>query len=270
MQDFEIRTINSAEHQQSVWKRYLDNTFVVLRSANKDRFLKPFNNIDPCIQFTVEDTRVEGFIASWTPWWCQNLTNPSQQQCTESPLIQTNTCNGTVFTTGLLNLVSLTPWHTEPRLSAPGHSWLSRKKITREMHCSTQIMPQTEPNAKQQDPQGHNTRNKLSHNKSKNTDIVISYSWGLSESCKNICSKHDIQIHLKRSKTIRDLLVNPKTRISSCRSLVFSGTVHWFWRKTSFHPLLWTSSGLKGTWNLSAHIGLGSLRCAKSVKTSNN
>ena len=43
-----------------------------------------------------------------------------------------------------------------------------------------------------------------------------------------------------------------------------------FWRKTSFHPLLWTSSGLKGTWKLSAYVGLGSLRCAKSVKTRNN
>ena len=33
-------------------------------------------------------------------------------------------------------------------------------------------------------------------------------------------------------------------------------------RKTSFHPLLWTSSGLKGTWKLSAYISLVSLRCA--------
>ena len=27
-----------------------------------------------------------------------------------------------------------------------------------------------------------------------------------------------------------------------------TGTVHWFWLKTSFHPLLWTSSGLTGSW----------------------
>ena len=36
-------------------------------------------------------------------------------------------------------------------------------------------------------------------------------------------------------------------------------------RKTSYHPLLWTSSGLKGTWKLSAYISLVSLRCAKTV-----
>ena len=52
----------------------------------------------------------------------------------------------------------------------------------------------------------------------------------------------------------------------SCGSLVFSGTVHWFEGRQAFHPLLWTSSGLKGTWKLSAYIGLVSLRCAKTVK----
>ena len=56
----------------------------------------------------------------------------------------------------------------------------------------------------------------------------------------------------------------------SWRIVVISGTVHWFDLKTSFHPLLWTSSGLKGTWKLSTYIGWGSLRCAKSVKTRSN
>ena len=41
----------------------------------------------------------------------------------------------------------------------------------------------------------------------------------------------------------------------SWRIVIFSGTVHWFWLKTSFHPLLWTSSGLTGSWKLSTYIG---------------
>ena len=51
------------------------------------------------------------------------------------------------------------------------------------------------------------------------------------------------------------------------RIAVISGTVHWFLLKTSFHPLLWTSSGLTGSWKLSAYIRFGSLRSVKSVKT---
>ena len=32
------------------------------------------------------------------------------------------------------------------------------------------------------------------------------------------------------------------------RIVIISGTVHWFWLKTSFHPLLWILSGLTGSW----------------------
>ena len=58
--------------------------------------------------------------------------------------------------------------------------------------------------------------------------------------------------------------------VESWRIVVISGTVHWFWLKTSFHPLLWTSSGLTGSWKLSAYIRFGSLRSVKSVKTRGN
>ena len=36
--------------------------------------------------------------------------------------------------------------------------------------------------------------------------------------------------------------------VKSWRIVVISGTVHWLLLKTSFHPLLWTSSGLTGSW----------------------
>ena len=38
------------------------------------------------------------------------------------------------------------------------------------------------------------------------------YTKGLSETFKNICSKHGIQMHFKEAKTIRDLLVTPKDK----------------------------------------------------------
>ena len=59
-------------------------------------------------------------------------------------------------------------------------------------------------------------------------------------------------------------------REESWRIVIISGTVHWFWLKTSFHPLLWTSSGLTGSWKLSAYIRFGSLRSVKSVKARGN
>ena len=59
--------------------------------------------------------------------------------------------------------------------------------------------------------------------------------------------------------------------VLSWRIVIISGTVHWFWLKTSFHPLLWTSSSLTGSWKkLSAYTRFGSLRSVKSVKTRGN
>ena len=44
--------------------------------------------------------------------------------------------------------------------------------------------------------------------------IVVSYMKGLSESCMNICRKYGIEMFFKGAKTIRELLVTQKTRIT--------------------------------------------------------
>ena len=52
MEDFQIKAINSAEYPPSCWKRYVDDPFVVIESARKEKFLEHINNMDPHIQFT--------------------------------------------------------------------------------------------------------------------------------------------------------------------------------------------------------------------------
>ena len=42
--------------------------------------------------------------------------------------------------------------------------------------------------------------------------IVVLYVQGMSETCKNICRKHGVEMHLKEGNTIKDLLVHPKGR----------------------------------------------------------
>ena len=57
MEDFEIKAINSARNPPKVWEKYVDDTFVVLRSADEDRLLEHINSTDLHIQFIAEDTR---------------------------------------------------------------------------------------------------------------------------------------------------------------------------------------------------------------------
>ena len=62
MEDFVIKAINIAEHPPRFWKRYVDDTFVVIEAAKKEGFLEHINSVDPHIHFTTEDAKANGSI----------------------------------------------------------------------------------------------------------------------------------------------------------------------------------------------------------------
>ena len=53
--------------------------------------------------------------------------------------------------------------------------------------------------------------------------ITVTYTKGLSESFKNICKKHGIQVYFRGDKTIKDLLVAPKDIPSLKRIVSYTG-----------------------------------------------
>ena len=62
IEDFENKAINTAECPPRVWKRFVDDTFVVIEDEKKQGFLEHINNVDPHIHFTTEDARTDGSI----------------------------------------------------------------------------------------------------------------------------------------------------------------------------------------------------------------
>ena len=62
MEDFEVKAIQTAKNPPKMWKRYVDDTSVILSSASKDEFFHHINSIDPRIQFTSEDSKPDGSI----------------------------------------------------------------------------------------------------------------------------------------------------------------------------------------------------------------
>ena len=46
MEDFETKAISSAVHPPSIWKRFVDDTFVVIESSRKEEFLDHSSNLD--------------------------------------------------------------------------------------------------------------------------------------------------------------------------------------------------------------------------------
>ena len=62
MEYLEQKALSSAPHPPRFWCRYVDDTFVIHKEANKQGFLQHINSVDPAIRFTVEDNKEDGSI----------------------------------------------------------------------------------------------------------------------------------------------------------------------------------------------------------------
>ena len=62
MEHFETKVLETAPHPQSLWKRFVDDTFVILETEHKEEFFQHINAIEEKIQFTAETTRADGSI----------------------------------------------------------------------------------------------------------------------------------------------------------------------------------------------------------------
>ena len=60
MEEFEAKALSTAPCPLSLWKRFVNDTFVVIKSAHKEEFFTHINSIDEGIQFTAENTRADG------------------------------------------------------------------------------------------------------------------------------------------------------------------------------------------------------------------
>ena len=68
MESFEDRALSSAVNPPRWWKRFVDDTFVILKKDHKEEFLHHINSVDPSIQFTTEHKKKMVPCPSWTFW----------------------------------------------------------------------------------------------------------------------------------------------------------------------------------------------------------
>ena len=62
MESFELRALNTSPNPPSMWKRFVDDTFVIKKKAHKEEFLTHLNSVDSNIQFTTEEPRPDGSL----------------------------------------------------------------------------------------------------------------------------------------------------------------------------------------------------------------
>ena len=218
IEDFETKALETAPHPPTLWKRFVDDTFVVTKAAYKEEFFQHINSIDKNIQFTAENTRADGAMPFlYTLAISQN--------------------DGSLLTT-----VYRKPTHTDQYLQ-----WHSNHAISSKYSVISTLMQRVKDvcSTKQQLGEEHThiqkvltsckypgwalnrMKNKTSapikstnnNKKGKNSKtingrnyITVPYMKGLSESINNTCKKYGTQVYFKSGKTIKDLLVAPKDK----------------------------------------------------------
>ena len=216
MESFEVKAIRSAPHHPYLWKRFVDDTFTIIESSQKNGFLEHISSIDTHIQFTREDQRSDGAM----PFLDILITSGEDRSLSTS--------------------VFRKPTHTDLYLQWDSHHTLTSKysvigtlQHRAQTICSNpQLMLKEEQNLKSahkkckyptwalnkikikatKQATNKTTTNRTNNNNQKKSYIVVPYYSGLSESIKKIGSKYGVQVYFKGGTTIKNLLMSPKDK----------------------------------------------------------
>ena len=63
MEDLEIKALSTAPTPPTLWKMFVDDTFIIIQRTYKESFLQHCNSIDDNIHFTCEEADEDGSIA---------------------------------------------------------------------------------------------------------------------------------------------------------------------------------------------------------------
>ena len=235
MEYLEQKALSTAPHPPRSWCRYVDDTFVIHKEANKQGFVQHINSVDPAIKFTVEDNKEDGSIP-----FLDTIVKPE--------------VDGSLSIT-----VYRKPTHTDQYLQWDSHHNLSAKfsVINTLSHraqtvCSNPELLKQEkehlrkaltkckypkwaldkvgkrlnkPSSEAIDGVSNQGTNSATREVKSKGHIVIPYTQGLCESIKKICGRYGIQTHFKGECTIKNLLVSPKDKDPMAHQ---SDAIYWY------------------------------------------
>ena len=234
MEYLEQKDLSTAPHPTKFWHKYVDDTFVMHKEANKQGFLQHINSVDPAIRFTVEDNKEDGSIP-----FLDTIVKPE--------------VDGSVSIS-----VYRKPTHTDQYLQWDSHHHLSAKfsviqtlSLRASTVCSNPELLQKEKehlrkaltkckypkwaldkvekrlnrSSRQVNDGDNNNAQSANHEVQNKGNIVIPYTQGLCESIKKICGRYGIQTHFKGGRTIKNLLVSPKDKDPMVNQ---SGAIYWY------------------------------------------
>ena len=212
------KAINTSPTPPSFWRRFVDDTFVIIKKTQKESFISHINSIDEKIQFTMEDSREDGsmpFLDTLvTPWSDGSLSTKVYRKPTHTDLYlqwdshHTIAAKYSVVSTlhhrtkavcSTQQLLDEEEYHLQKVLTENKYPNWALKRV------KNKIKAPTKQDLKRKD----HTSNIRGQNK---PYMILPYVRGLSESMKYMCSKHGVQVHYRGGNTIKGLLMAPKDK----------------------------------------------------------
>ena len=217
MEHFEIQALQSSPNPPLLWKRFVDDTFVIINKAHKEEFLAHINSVDSNIQFTAEEPGPDGSLP-----FLDILISPDEEG-------------------KLITSVYRKPTHTDQYLQWDSHHPISAKysvvgtlyhraktissnseklhqeddHLTRALgDCKYPRWALNRVKMKMNNPTKTQKKKKNEHSQPNNPRpyITVPYYRGLSESVKKKCSNYGVQVYFKGGSTIKNLLMAPKDK----------------------------------------------------------
>ena len=217
MEEFEVQAISTFTVPQTPWKRFVDDTFTIIKKNNRDSFLQHLNSINPKIKFTCEEIREDGSMP-----FLDILVTPE-----EDGSLKTSVFRKTTHTDLYLQWDS---HHTIPSKYSVAGTLYHRASTV----CSTpQLLQEEEEDLfraltrckyptwaikrarmRSQNPNSNRRKTNQTGQKNNKTNLymVVPYHQGLSERLKRTCNTFGVQVFFKGGQTIRSLLMAPKDK----------------------------------------------------------
>ena len=216
MENFEMRALESSPNPSLLLKRFVDDTFVIMKKAHKEEFLTHINSVDSNIQFTTEEPGPDGSVP-----FLDILITPDKDGRLETTAYRKpnhmdqylqwdshHTISSKYSVVGTLHHRARTICSNNQLLQQEDHL----SKALR--NCNYPIWALNRVKIKMNNP-AQKKRNKTSttqHNNIPKPYITVPYYKGLSESVKKKCSTYGVQVYFKEDTTIKNLLVAPKDK----------------------------------------------------------
>ena len=216
MEQFEISALSSCDHKPRLWKRYVDDTFVIIDKEHEDDLFNHINSLDPHIQFTREPAKENGAMPFLdtviTPDTDGNLKVSVYRKSTHTDqylhwdsnhhlsakysVVRTLTHRASVVCSDESSLKQELD-HIQKVLNNCGYpNWIINKVKNEVLNKNTD-----EPSV----PAPTITKRKPTH-----AHVVVPYVEGTSEAYRNTMEKHGIKVYFKGHNTIKNNLVSPK------------------------------------------------------------